>query len=113
VRGELGEPSADGFRPFRLTLDIAPGWHINANPASESYLVATEVTAEGVALRHLRYPEPGQMQLSAVDHPLACYDGTVIVEGEVGVGAGRLLLTYQPCDATRCLPPVTQKLVLA
>jgi uncharacterized protein YyaL (SSP411 family) len=113
VRGELGEPASDGFRPFRLTLDIAPGWHINANPASESYLVATEVTAEGVPLREVRYPAPGQMHLAAVDQPLDCYDGTVVVEGEVGAGAGRLLLTYQPCDASRCLPPVTQKLVLA
>jgi uncharacterized protein YyaL (SSP411 family) len=113
VRGEVGDVVVDGFRPFRLTLTIVPGWHINANPASESYLVATEVTAEGVALRNLRYPAPGQMELAAVDHPLACYDGTVVVEGEVGVGSGRLLLTYQPCDDTRCLPPVTQKLVLA
>ena len=111
VRGALGE-AAEGFRPFRLTLDIAPGWHINANPASESYLVATEVTAEGVALRNLRYPAPGQMELAAVDHPLDGYDGTIEIEGEVSVGSGRLLLTYQPCDATRCLPPVTQKLVL-
>ncbi|MEA2690756.1 MAG: hypothetical protein QOJ16_143, partial [Acidobacteriota bacterium] len=56
---------------------------------------------------------PGQMHLAAVDQPLDGYDGTVVVEGEVGTGAGRLLLTYQPCDASRCLPPVTQKLVLA
>jgi len=114
VSGEMGEPNeaAEGFRPFRLTLTIAPGWHINANPASESYLVATEVTAEGPALRNLRYPEPGEMNLAAVDHPLAAYAGTVEITGEVGPGTGRLLLTYQPCDATRCLPPVTKKLVL-
>jgi uncharacterized protein YyaL (SSP411 family) len=112
VRGELGDSGEDGFRPFRLTLTIAPGWHLNANPASESYLVPTEVTAEGVALRNLRYPAPVPMRLASVDHPLDAYEGTVAIEGEVGAGAGRLLLTYQPCDDTRCLPPVTQKLVL-
>jgi uncharacterized protein len=115
VRGELGGPAADGsgFRPFRLTLTIAEGWHVNANPASESYLVPTEVTAEGVALRDLRYPAPEEMRLAAVDEPLAAYAGTVEITGEIGPGAGRLLLTYQPCDATRCLPPVTRKLVLS
>jgi uncharacterized protein YyaL (SSP411 family) len=111
VRGALGEVE-DGFRPFRLTLEIAAGWHLNANPASESYLVATEVTAEGITLRDVHYPEPQPMAVAAVDHPLAGYGGTVEIEGEVSEGAGRLLLTYQPCDATRCLPPVTQKLVL-
>jgi hypothetical protein len=115
VRGEVGLPaeSPEGsFRPFRLTLSIAPGWHINANPASESYLIPTEVTAEGVSLRDLHYPDPGQMHLSTVDRPLDCYDGTIEITGEVSAGAGRILLTYQPCDATRCLPPVTKKLVL-
>ncbi|HTQ80059.1 MAG TPA: hypothetical protein VMM92_08685, partial [Thermoanaerobaculia bacterium] len=111
VRAEVGEIH-DGFRPFRLTLAIARGWHINANPASESYLVATEVAAEGLALRNLQYPTPGEMHLPQIDHPLACYGGEVQITGEIAVGAGRLLLTYQPCDATRCLPPVTKKLVL-
>src|SRR6185295_10745245 len=37
---ELSEPRVDGWRRFKLTLAIAEGWHVNANPASEDFLVA-------------------------------------------------------------------------
>src|SRR6185312_9819297 len=49
-------PDSGGWRSFRLTLEIAAGWHLQANPASEAYLVPTAVTAEGGELRNLSYP---------------------------------------------------------
>jgi uncharacterized protein YyaL (SSP411 family) len=109
ARLELGEGSDGGWRPFRLRLEIEPGWHIHANPASEDFLIATEVKAEGARLRNVRYPEPDELQPDFAGQPLAVYEREVEIAGELGdlAPGGRLLVTYQPCDAARCLPAAT------
>ncbi|HEX3554048.1 MAG TPA: DUF255 domain-containing protein [Thermoanaerobaculia bacterium] len=105
---ELG-PEAGGWRPFRLALEIATGWHLQANPASEPYLVPTEVKAEGGELRSVQYP-PGEPATAAFAHePLSVYTGKVEITGEVA-GTDRLAVTYQACDDARCLPPVRRTL---
>ena len=99
---------ADGWRPFRLTLEIAPGWHLQANPASEAYLVPTEVARGEV--RNVRYPEGERVKAAFAEGPLAVYSGTVEITGEVAAGTAGLVLAYQPCDESRCLPPVEKSL---
>ncbi|HEV8579216.1 MAG TPA: DUF255 domain-containing protein [Thermoanaerobaculia bacterium] len=99
-----------GWRPFRLILEIAPGWHLQANPATEPYLVATELQArQGCELRNVRYPEGERFPSRFSQQPIAVYTGRVEITGEV-LGTERPALTYQPCDDARCLPPVTRKL---
>jgi uncharacterized protein YyaL (SSP411 family) len=100
----LGD-AEDGWRPFRLTLEIAPGWHLQANPASEPYLVATEVKAEKGHLRDIRYAEGEPFSSRYSRAPIAVYSGRVEITGEVSEGR-RLTLRYQACDEGRCLPPV-------
>ncbi len=92
---------------FRLVLEIAPGWHVQANPASEPYLVATEV--EGEAVRNVRYPEGETLPSRFSKESIAVYSGRVEITGEIQ-GEGPVTLTYQPCDDSRCLPPVTREL---
>jgi hypothetical protein len=106
--GEVDAGTAGGWRSFLLTLEIAPGLHLQANPASEPYLVATEVTAAD-GLRNVRYPagEPFASRYSV--SPIAAYSGRVEITGEAAATA-RLSLTYQACDEVRCLPPVTRAL---
>jgi len=68
------------------------------------------VRAEGVELRNLQYPEPDELQPDFAQAPLAVYERQVEVTGEVAAGPsgeGRLLVTFQPCDASRCLPEAT------
>jgi uncharacterized protein len=100
----LGD-AADGWRPFRLILEIAPGWHLQANPASEPYLVATEVKAEKGDLRNLRYAAGESFSSRYSREPISVYSGRVEITGEISEG-GRLMLRYQACDEGRCLPPV-------
>jgi len=130
---EPGEPAAPApeaaggaaaaWRPFRLALDIAPGWHLQANPPSESYLVGTTLAAEGAELRHVVYPAGEPLHAAFSARPVAAYRGRVEIAGELGPPAGqpppartgggpgaRLLLTYQLCDDRRCLPPVTRSI---
>ncbi|HEX7181670.1 MAG TPA: thioredoxin domain-containing protein [Thermoanaerobaculia bacterium] len=96
----------DGWRPFRLSLIVEPGWHIQANPASEEYLIPTEVRAEGAQLRNVRYPEPRDLPSKISDKPLAVWDGTVEITGELGEIApdATLNIVFQACDDFRCLP---------
>jgi uncharacterized protein YyaL (SSP411 family) len=104
-----GETSA-GWRPFRLLLEIAPEWHLQANPATEEYLVATEVKAEkDCLLRNLRYPEGERFPSRYSQQPIAVYTRRVEITGEAS-GTRRMSLAYQACDETRCLPPVERSL---
>jgi uncharacterized protein YyaL (SSP411 family) len=107
VRLDEMEAAEDGWQRFRMTLEVAPGWHIQANPASEEFLVPTEVVAEGGAeVRGLSYPEGEEMPAGfAGGRPLAVFAGRVEVTGEVR-GQGRLVVRFQPCDDNRCLPPI-------
>ena len=108
VRLDEMEETEEGWHRFRMTLEIAPGWHIQANPASEEYLVPTEVVAEqGAEVRGLSYPQGEEMPAGfAGGRPLAVYAGRVEITGEVRGGGGRLVLRFQPCDDARCLPPI-------
>ncbi|HEX2225025.1 MAG TPA: DUF255 domain-containing protein [Thermoanaerobaculia bacterium] len=109
-----GEKSEEGWRPFRLALAVAPGWHIQANPASESFLIPTQVTAEGARLRNVRYPEGDELLPGFALKPLSVYEGRVEVTGEVGEATAnaRIRVTYQLCDDSHCLPEATQEVSL-
>ncbi|MDP9120688.1 MAG: hypothetical protein M3O15_04865, partial [Acidobacteriota bacterium] len=96
----------------RLLLAVEPGWHVQANPATEAFLLPTTVAALEAELRGLRYPPGEELQPGFSERPLAVYRGEVELTGELRAepGRGRLLLTCQPCDDGKCLPEVTQEI---
>jgi hypothetical protein len=76
-------------------------------------LLATSVSAEGAELRGVGYPEGERWSAAPGAAEVSVYRGRVEVRGELratGAGSPALLVTYQPCDAARCLPPVTCRL---
>ena len=122
AEGAAGRAGAEvAWRPFRLVLEVAPGWHLQANPPSESFLVPTTLAAEGAELRRVSYPAGEPLRVAFSSRPVAAYQGRVELLGEVGLAAGRqnspapgaahLRLTYQLCDDRRCLPPVTRSVL--
>ncbi len=100
---------AGSWRPLAVRLRLKPGWHINANPASEDFLIPTEVKG---AVRSVAYPPGEASRFAFSPTPLAVYAGAVVLRGEVAANARSVLLTYQACDERRCLPPVTKTLEL-
>ncbi|HZI64104.1 MAG TPA: thioredoxin domain-containing protein, partial [Thermoanaerobaculia bacterium] len=96
------------WRPFRVQLHIAPGFHLHPNPASDSAFVATAIEGDGMDLRRVVYPPGVTTDAGAA----GVYRGEVEISGEASplLPTGRLLLTYQACDETRCLPAVTREL---
>ena len=116
LSGALGAPTGDGgWRRFTVELRIAEGWHVNATPASADFLVATDVRSAQGQLRDVRYPEAGTLRSALAREPIAVYAGSVRIEGEIEpapAGVPRVLVTYQACDETRCLSPVTREVAL-
>ncbi len=109
------QPARGAWKPFTLELAIRDGWHVNAHPASDPSLVATEVAAGTGRLRSLRYPEGEDLKAALAETPLRVYAGRVVITGEVDTKGGApplLRLTYQACDESRCLAPVTREIPL-
>lgn len=105
--------------PFRvaIVLEIAPSYHINANPPSLDFQIPTVVApdpAEGIDWGDVRYPAGEQLIASwAEGKPVGVYsDRTVIVvpatvddDAPLGPVTLRLQLSYQGCDAATCYQP--------
>ena len=108
VEGRLGTSEDDEWKPFRIEVSVREGWHVNANPAGAG-LSPTEARGLVGRLRGVRYPEPETWDGGA--GPIGIYQDRFTIEGEIerrGGGAAGLELSYQACDAERCLPPVTR-----
>lgn len=104
-----------------MTLSISPGYHINANPATFSYLIATEVTAEkveGLDVGKPIYPAAVKKKFQFADEPLAVYEGNVnvrlpFVAKSSGTKSLPLSVRVQACDQEKCFPPDTLHATIA
>lgn len=99
-----------------VLLNIEPGYHVNANPATYPYLIATEVTAdkvEGIEIGKAVYPPAKKQKFQFADEPLAVYEGQFEVRLPIKVastGGARSLplkVLVQACDHEKCLAPAT------
>jgi uncharacterized protein len=97
-----------------LTLDIDPNWHVNANPASESYLIATTADVRSdlpLAVDAIAYPEGHEILLAA--DPISVYEAGATIEATctlasdapIGEATLRVIVTFQACDDGSCLAP--------
>ena len=115
-----GAPVAKGSEfDVVVTVRVAEGWHINANPASDEFLVPTRVAASAddgrVRMVDVMYPAGSTLESLASDAPLLVYEGEITLRARVLLtddfedddGAITLSLAYQPCDDSRCLAPAS------
>ncbi len=110
VAAEATASGSGAWRRLAVRLRLAEGWHVNANPASEEFLIATQVAGE---VKNLHYPQGTPFRFAFAGAPLNVYGGEVTIRGEVAGEAEDVVLTYQACDDSRCLPPVKKALRLA
>jgi thiol:disulfide interchange protein DsbD len=113
VSASTSQPQ-DGRAQLRVVLKIDPKYHINANPATEDYLIPTTVTVEkspGIKAGAPQYPKGENKKFAFSFTPLAVYEKTaiIIVPLEVGADAKNISgrLRYQACDDRACLAPKT------
>ena len=102
--------------PGSLELVILPGFHVNANPATFPYLIATEVQpgkVDGITVAgKLTYPAPKMETFAFADQPLAVYEGSVTIPIPVTPAPGArgqrtipFRIRVQACDNEKCYPP--------
>ncbi len=112
------ETAASGEDAFDATVSIriADGWHINANPASMPGLVPTAVTFNAdvpIKVDTITYPEGESVRFSFAGGSLAVYRGEIRLRARIVVETvpvpedTRLYATlyYQACNDTVCLEP--------
>jgi hypothetical protein len=104
--------------PGNVELVISPGFHINANPATFPYLIATEVQpgkVDGVTISDkLTYPPAKMQNFAFSEAPLAVYEGSVTIPIPLKASAGAkgqrtipFKIRVQACDTEKCFPPAT------
>jgi thiol:disulfide interchange protein DsbD len=107
-----------GTAQLAIELTIREPWHVNANPASEEFLVPTEVVIEppaGITVRGVVYPKGVEKTLAFAEGTLRLYEGVVLVGAvidvapDVALGTASIKCTvnYQACDNEKCLLPQT------
>jgi uncharacterized protein len=100
----------------QVRLQIADGYHINANPATFSYLKATELAVAanaGLTAGKPAYPPPVMKKFQFAPQPLAVYEHEAMIRlplrASATKGAQNLhaRVQVQACDEEKCFPPTT------
>jgi thiol:disulfide interchange protein DsbD len=101
-----------------VRLQIANGYHVNANPPSQSYLKATEIEfkpQEAMSVEFITYPDPLMRTFSFSPTPLKVYEGDtdlkLRLKADKSATRGKhnlsATLRVQACDDKVCYAPGT------
>ncbi len=113
-----------GSAESRLRVVVAPGYHVQANPASDEFLIPLQLAIQprdGLRTGAPTYP-PGQPhRLEGTDSDLWIYDGAfelvlpILAAPSASPGEYVLegSLRYQACDARSCLVPTSVPVEIA
>ncbi|MCG9130870.1 DUF255 domain-containing protein [Candidatus Poribacteria bacterium] len=116
--------NSDKTFDVELQIKIATGWHINANPTGQDYLIPTSVELDvnaPVEIVEVAYPKGRSMRFEFSDEPLNVYEENLTIplrlRQKPNVAQKKnapitLKLTYQPCNDTECLFPATLDVLL-
>jgi hypothetical protein len=112
------EIKAGGSGEANVKLAVAGGYHINANPPSFNYLIATalqiqpdnDITADAPV-----YPASVTKKFKFSPQPLAVYEGDVAIKITLNAGSKAskgahtvgARVRVQPCDEESCYQPRT------
>ncbi|HUU31162.1 MAG TPA: cytochrome c biogenesis protein CcdA, partial [Phycisphaerae bacterium] len=108
-----------------VVLEVAEGYHLNANPPTLEFQIPTVLTPEpapGIRWGDVRYP-PGKPFAAAwaegakptvyEGRTVLVLEGTVAGDAPLGRRTIRLNLRYQGCDATTCFQPASREVETA
>lgn len=96
---------------LHVELDMAPGWHVNANKPNQDYLIATTLLdSSGSEVAQTQYPAVVSKTLGFNDSgELALYENKVVITAPLSSSVDDALASYmlqlQACDETICLAP--------
>ena len=108
-----------GIFNVMLQLNIAEGWHMNANPAGQDNLIPTTITVDAdtpFEILDVAYPQGRSTRFEFSNEALNVYEDNLTIplqlkrkpnmkhDKDVSI---TLQLTYQLCNETECLLPQT------
>jgi thioredoxin:protein disulfide reductase len=110
--------AAGGTASVQVKLTIRDGWHVNANPPAQDYMIATTVkltTEDGITAAKAIYPAGKKEKLAIDEQPLLVYTHEAVVTvpitaaASVASGAHELhgSVQFQSCNDEVCLAPAT------
>jgi hypothetical protein len=107
-----------------VRLKITAGYHVNANPATFSYLIATKLEltpSDGITVEFITYPDPVTRTFAfSPEKPLAVYEGETTLKARLkadkaskpGTHNLSAKLRVQACDDKVCYAPGAIDLVM-
>ncbi len=109
---------AGGSAETLVRLDIAEGYHVNANPPSDKFYIGTELSAEaqeGITPGKPTYPPALTKKFGFAEKPLAVYEGEAVIKlplsaagtASKGRHTFKARVRVQPCNDEACLNPRT------
>lgn len=95
-----------GARELVVTVDVAPGHHVNANPASFASLIPTTLEL-GEAVETIAYPAPKRIAPEFAREGIDVYEGRFEIRARLKPGAApsAATLRVQACTDEVCLLP--------
>jgi hypothetical protein len=116
VRAPGVEVDAGSSTEASVVLTIASGYHVNANPPSQSYLIPTELTVEptdGMTAGKPVYPQSVTRKFPFDPNPFAVYEGETTIKLPLKVASTATKGTHtlnaklrvQACDDKACYRP--------
>ena len=114
------ELSAGKTADVNVRLSIADGYHVNANPATEKFLIPTSLNVKpdaGITVGKIAYPTALKKKFPFAEVPLAVYEGDAVIkltisaprDAQPGQHTLAADVRVQPCDDEKCYPPTTIK----
>ena len=115
------ELPAGGSNESTVSVEVQKGYHINANPATDPWLKATEVVpqpGDGLTVGYVKYPAALNKKFSFSEKQLAVYEGEVPIkvmlkaDKTTAKGPHKVAakLNVQACDDQVCYAPGTLEL---
>lgn len=118
AKGILSRDKIHPGETFKVAVElkINGGWHINANPVNDEFLLPTTLTMEensGLKILQTSYPKPktGKFEYSEAELQIYSTEALLglLVKAEEDLAPGalklRLKINYQACNDRFCLPP--------
>jgi uncharacterized protein len=101
-------------------LEIASGWHVNANPPKPDFVLPADLeleSASGIELTNVIYPQGKDLKMQSQDEPVSVYEGRAVIYATLKIPQNptantdtlKFKLRYQACDHEKCLSPKTMK----
>jgi DsbC/DsbD-like thiol-disulfide interchange protein len=115
---ERVEMSAGETVEASVRLSITDGYHVNANPATEKFLIPTAISVKpeaDITVDKIVYPKPLKKKFPFAEVPLDIYEGEAFIKLTLSAARDlkpgphtlRAEIRVQPCDDQTCYPPAT------